>query len=159
MPTPLPAAVARFLGSRRIAVAGVSRDPAQPANAIFRRLRSTGHEVVPLNPRAAEVEGVSCSASLAALPAGPVPVDALLLAVPPEAAPALVREGLDRGIREFWFHRSFGAGSVSEEAVALCRAAGVEPIVGGCPMMFCEPVDLAHRCVRWWLQRTGRVPR
>jgi hypothetical protein len=25
--------------------------------------------------------------------------------------------------------------------------------------MFCEPVDLGHRCMRWWLQRQGRVPR
>jgi hypothetical protein len=25
--------------------------------------------------------------------------------------------------------------------------------------MFCEPVDFGHKCMRWWLQRRGRVPR
>jgi hypothetical protein len=25
--------------------------------------------------------------------------------------------------------------------------------------MFCEPVDFGHRCMRWWLQRQGRVPK
>jgi hypothetical protein len=62
-------------------------------------------------------------------------------------------------VRQVWFHRSFGTGSVSAEAVAVCRAHGIEPIVGGCPLMFCEPVDVGHRCMRWWLQWRGRVPR
>ena len=42
---PLSAAADEFLAQRRIAVAGVSRDPKQPANLIYRRLRDTGHEV------------------------------------------------------------------------------------------------------------------
>jgi hypothetical protein len=25
--------------------------------------------------------------------------------------------------------------------------------------MFCEPVDFGHKCMRWWLQRRGRVPK
>jgi hypothetical protein len=24
--------------------------------------------------------------------------------------------------------------------------------------MFCDPVDVGHKCMRWWLQRQGRVP-
>ena len=53
----IPKPVADFLAAKRIAGAGVSRDRNQPANAIFRRLRETGHEVVPINPKAEEVEG------------------------------------------------------------------------------------------------------
>jgi hypothetical protein len=34
----------------------------------------------------------------------------------------------------------------------------VEPIVGGCPLMYCQPVDFAHRCFRWWLRWQHRVP-
>jgi hypothetical protein len=30
--------------------------------------------------------------------------------------------------------------------------AGLTCIVGGGPLMFCEPVDFAHRCMRWWLR-------
>jgi hypothetical protein len=55
-------------------------------------------------------------------------------------------------------HRSFGTGSVSEEAVNLCREKGIEVIPGACPMMFCEPVDFGHRCMRWLLKVTGGLP-
>jgi hypothetical protein len=39
-----------------------------------------------------------------------------------------------------------------------CSARGIQCIVGGCPMMYCEPVDLGHRCMRWLLCFGGRVP-
>jgi hypothetical protein len=48
---------------------------------------------------------------------------------------------------------------VSDEAVQACQNLGIDAIVGGCPMMFGEPVDVGHTCMRWWLQRRGRVPR
>jgi len=154
--TDLPAAVAQFLAGHRIAVAGVSRQASQPANAIFRRLRDTGHDVVPINPRAETIEGVSCFASLEAVPG---PVDGLMVASPPATGVELVEQAARRGVRLVWFHRSFGRGSVSDDAVVRCRAHGLTCIVGGCPLMFSGRVDIAHRCMRWWLQQRGRVPR
>jgi hypothetical protein len=62
------------------------------------------------------------------------------------------------GVTHVWFHRSFGQGSVSDEAVRECREHGMVPIVGGCPLMYAEPVDVAHRCMRWWLRWVQRVP-
>lgn len=151
----LPAAVAEFLQGRRIAVAGVSRDPKQTANVVFRKLRDSGYEVVAVNPRATEVEGVRCWASLADVPGE---VDGVVLVTPPAAAAAVVRDAHARGIRRLWFHRSFGDGSVAPEALDLCAELGLAPIVGGCPLMYCGPVDFGHRCLRWWLARRGRVP-
>lgn len=148
------AAVRDFLACDAIAVAGVSRDGNLPANLIYRRLRDTGHRVVALNPSASEVEGDPCWPSLGAAPG---PVDALVIAAPPAAAPALVRDCLAHGVRRVWMHRSFGTGSVSEEAVGLCREAGMEVIVGGCPMMYCGKVDVVHRCMRWVLEVRGRI--
>lgn len=152
----MPAEVARFLDAKRIAVAGVSRARSQPANAIFRRLRDSGHEVFPVNPKATTVEGASCYPDLASVP---VPVEAVMIVTPPAAAIDVVKQCADRGVRSVWFHRSFGEGSVSDEAVEACHNLGIDVIVGGCPMMFSEPVDIGHRCMRWWLQRRGRVPR
>ena len=40
-----------FLSQRRIAVAGVSRNSKETANLIFRKLRDSGHEVFPINPK------------------------------------------------------------------------------------------------------------
>jgi uncharacterized protein len=53
----VPAPVDEFLRGRRLAVAGVSRDTTQPANAIYRKLRDSGYDVFAINPNATEVEG------------------------------------------------------------------------------------------------------
>ncbi len=52
-------ALTRLLGSRRrIAVVGASPDPGRPSNRIYRFLRDAGHDVLPVNPVAPEIEGV-----------------------------------------------------------------------------------------------------
>ena len=53
----IPESVAAFLRGRRIAVAGVSRQPNQAANAVFRKLRGAGYDVFPINPKASTIEG------------------------------------------------------------------------------------------------------
>jgi hypothetical protein len=57
-----------FLRGRRIAVAGVSRGTGSAANPVFRKLRHSGYEVVPVNPNASEVEGVRCFPNLESVP-------------------------------------------------------------------------------------------
>jgi len=150
-----PESVTRFLEGKRFAVAGVSRSSHGAANAVYRKMRSAGYEVVPINPRAGEVEGVACYADLHAVPGA---LDGLVIAAHPRVAVDLVRQCADRGVPRVWFHRSFGGGSVSQEAVRECRERGLDCIVGGCPLMYCEPVDPAHRCMRWLLRWSGRVP-
>lgn len=154
--TNLPESVAAFLAGRRIAVAGVSRSSGQPANAVFRKLRDAGYEVFAVNPSASHAEGVPCHPDLASLPGA---IDGVVVVTHPDVSLEIVRQCAERGIERVWLHRSFGDGSVSEAAVRECEARGIECIVGGCPLMFCEPVDLGHRCMRWWLGRRGRVPR
>jgi predicted CoA-binding protein len=153
MPT-VPQPVAEFLKSHRIAVAGVSRTNGV-GNAVLNKLRSSGYKVVPINPNATEVEGTACYPDVAAIPGE---LDAMVFASHPRFALETVRQCAERGVRKIWFHRSFGEGSVADEAVRECRSRGIEPIVGGCPLMYCEPVDLAHRCMCWWLRHKGRVP-
>jgi predicted CoA-binding protein len=150
-----PESVDRFLKGKRFAVAGVSRSPMQTANAIFKKLRDSGFDVVPVNPNATELEGVSCYPDLASIPGE---LDGLMFAAHPSVAADLVRQAHARGIRQVWFHRSFGVGSVSERAVELCLELGIEPIVGGCPFMYCRPVDVPHRCMRFWLSLLHRLP-
>ncbi len=151
----IPESVAQFLASQRIAVAGVSRDSNQPANAIFRRLRETGHDVVPVNPNAATLEGVACFPDIASVPG---PLDAVMMAAHPSVGAQLVRQAAERGVRRVWFHRSIGAGSVAADAVAEAKRLGIEPLVGGCPLMYCGKVDPFHRCLCAILRWRGRVP-
>jgi predicted CoA-binding protein len=151
----VPEPIAEFLRGRRIAVAGVSRAPAMAANAIYRKLRDAGHETFPVNPNAVEVEGVRCYPDLAAIPGT---IDGVVVATRPEVSIELVRQCSELGIRRVWFHRSFGQGSVSQAAIRECAARNVQSIVGGCPLMYCAPVDVGHRCMRWWLRLQRRVP-
>ena len=154
--TKTPESIAAFLRGRRMAVAGVSRQAGQAANAVFRKLKSAGYEVFPINPSTSEVEGVTCFSDIGSVPGQ---LDGVVVVTSPAVSAQVVRQCSDRGVRRVWLHRSFGNGSVSEEAVRECNARGIDCIVGGCPLMFCEPVDIGHKCMRWWLQRQGRVPR
>ena len=152
----VPEPVAEFLRGRRIAVAGVSRHPGQAANAVYRKLRDSGYEAFPINPNASEVEGVRCYPDLGSVPE---PIDGVVVATHPEVSVEMVRQCSERGVGRVWLHRSFGEGSVSEAAIRECETRGVQCIVGGCPLMYCAPVDFGHRCMRWWLRWQGRVPR
>ncbi len=152
----LSEAVSEFLAQERLAVAGVSRDGNLPANLIFRKLRDAGYQVYAVNPRAEEVEGTRCYPDLASVPAE---LQGVVVATPPDATEAVVRDCVTLGIPRVWMHRSFGGGSVSGPAVEACRAAGISLIPGACPMMYVEPVDVGHRCFRWVLGALGKLPR
>jgi len=151
----VPKAVSEFLGGKRFAVAGVSRSRKLPANAIYRRLRASGYDAIPVNPSATSVEGVTCYPDLGSIPG---PVDGVIVATHPDVSLQLVRQCADVGVKNVWFHRSFGSGSVSDAAVKECGKRGISCLVGGCPLMYCGPVDPFHRFMRWWLCLQRRVP-
>jgi len=152
----LPELVADFLGGRRIAVAGVSRGSDSAANPVFRKLRECGYEVFPVNPNASRVEGVACYPDLGSIPGD---LDGVVVATRPDVSLAVVRQAAERKVQRVWLHRSFGQGSVSAAAVEECRKSGIACIVGGCPLMYREPVDVGHRCMRAVLGWLGRLPR
>jgi predicted CoA-binding protein len=150
----LKTAAGLFLKEKRVAIAGVSRHPAETANAIYRKFKENGYTVFPVNPAAAEVEGVKCYASVKDIPGG---VGAVMMVTSPAASAKVALDCAEAGVKWAWMHRSFGS-SVSEDAVKLLREKGIHVIPGGCPMMFLAP-DGGHKAMRWLLQLFGRVPR
>jgi uncharacterized protein len=150
-----PDAVAAFLSGKRIAVAGVSRRGQSAGNPVLAKLRRSGYEAIPVNPHAAEIDGAPCYPDLASIPGA---LDGVVIATHPKVSAGIVRQAAARGVTTVWFHRSFGQGSVSNEAVSECERLGVTAIVGGCPLMYCEPIDFPHRCMRAILRWRGRVP-
>lgn len=148
-----------FLDQKRIAVAGVSRDnnrhPA--ANLIYRRLKTTGHDVFPVNPHMQTFEGERCYPDLKSIPGG---VDGVVIVTRPETTAQIVRECDAAGVRRVWMHQSIGrrATSVSLDAVEYCRQHGISVIAGACPMMFGSGADIGHTCMRWLLKLTGGLP-
>jgi predicted CoA-binding protein len=155
MPT-LKEAVAEFLTQEPFAVAGVSRSSSEAANAIYNRLKGAGYAVFPTNPKAAEVEGDTCYPDLKSIPGG---VNGVVIATPPNAALDVVKECSELGVNYVWFHRSFGEGSTSTDALEYCRENSIKAIPGGCPLMFVDKVDFGHKCIKWILGVTGSLPK
>lgn len=146
-----------FLSAKRIAVTGVSRDPAgHGSNAVYRRLRARGYQVFAVNPNTDSVEGDACYHDLAAIPGG---VEAVVIGTSPEHAEQTVRECVDLGIERVWMHNSFGGSSVDPAATAYGREHGLRVIDGGCPLMFGPAADPGHKVMCALLKLTGRVPR
>ena len=147
-----------FLAQKRIAVAGVSRNNTHHpvGNLIYHRLRTTGHEVFPVNPHMATFEGDRCYPNLQSIPGG---VDGVVIITRPETTARIVRDCNDAGVRRVWMHQSVGRGtSVSRDAVEYCRQHDISVIAGGCPMMFGPGADFGHTCMRWFLKLTGGLP-
>ncbi|TAK12118.1 MAG: CoA-binding protein [Anaerolineae bacterium] len=150
----LKLAASEFLKQKRIAVVGYSRNPAETANAIFKKFQDNGYEVFAVNPAVERVDGVTCYASVKDIPGG---VGAAMLVTTPEVSSIVARDCVESGVKWVWMHRSFGD-SVSAEAAQYLRGNHVGVIPGGCPMMFLD-ADPAHKAMCWMLQLVGRVPR
>jgi hypothetical protein len=143
-----------FLAQKRIAVCGLSRTKDSGAGAIYLKLRNQGYQVFPIHPTAEALHGDACYPNLSAIPGG---VDAVFIMNSPDVSEQIVSEALRLGIKRVWMHNNgLMPSSVSEAAAAQCRAAGVNVITIGCPMMFLKP-DFFHNCMRWMLQVRGRL--
>jgi len=150
--------VDNFLSQKRIAVVGVSRHQRQhpAAQLIYNRLKSSGHEVFPVNPLIRTFQGDTCYPDVGSIPGG---VDGAVVVTRPETTEKIARDCADAGVPRVWMHSSVGGGSsVSQSAVDFCGEHGMTVIAGGCPMMFGDNVDFGHTCMRWLLRVSGRLP-
>jgi predicted CoA-binding protein len=157
-PTTLEIKVQDFLAQKRIAVVGVSRnDGHHPAgNLIYRRLKKSGHDVFPVNPRMQTFDGGRCYPDLQSIPGG---VDGAVIITRPETTERIVHDCSDAGVRRVWMHQSLAKGSsVSPAAVEYCRLHEISVIAGACPMMYGDGVDFGHTCMRWFMKLTGGLP-
>jgi predicted CoA-binding protein len=152
----MTATIEDFLAQRRIAVTGVRRTTEDSANIIYRKLKGAGYQVFAINPNAAEFDGDPCYPDLASVPQ---PLDGVVIVNRPEVTDSIIRECAALGIKRVWVHRSMMGNSSSENAERLCREHGIALIPAGCPMMFCEPVDVFHKCMRWWMRTNRTLPR
>ena len=106
-----------FLAQKRIAVAGVSRNDSQhpTGNLIYHRLKKSGRDVFPVNPRMQTFEGDRCYPDLRSIPGG---VNGVVIVTRPEVTECIVHDCCDAGVRRVWMHQSIGKGSsVSSKAV------------------------------------------
>lgn len=145
-----------FLAQNRIAMVGISRDPANFSVSVFRELCRRGYDVVPVNPNTAEVQGRRCFARIQDVQPA---VKAALLMTSPEVTETVVRDCAEAGVRKLWMHRAGGKGAVSQKAVAFCEEQGMQVVPGECPLMLLPGTAGVHRLHGHIRKITGRYPR
>ena len=148
--------IEEFLAQKRIAMPGISRDPANFSVKLFEELCRRGYDVVPVNPNMADVQGRRCFARVQDIQP---PAEAALLMTSPEATETVVNDCAEAGIRRVWMYRAGGKGSVSAKAVAFCRERGMQVVPGQCPFMFLPDAAGFHRFHGFVRKITGRYPR
>ncbi|HLW86295.1 MAG TPA: CoA-binding protein [Candidatus Sulfotelmatobacter sp.] len=157
MPTPTASLeiIQDFLAQKRIAMAGISRDPASFSASLFKELCQRGYDVVSVNPNATEVQGRRCFARVQDIQP---PVAGVLLMTSPEATENVVRDCAEANISRVWMYRAAGQGAVSVKAVDFCRERGIQVVPGQCPFMFLPKAGGIHRLHGFFRKVTGRYP-
>jgi len=144
--------VKSFLGQKRIAVVGVSDKRDTGCNLAYKKFVENGYQVYPVNPRITTFEGKTCYPDLRSIPDKP---DAVFILTNPKITEQIVSQCVELGVKHVWMHCMMGvkpglaAGmtSVSQSAVEMCKANGIEVIPGACPNQFLKP-DFAHSMMR-----------
>lgn len=142
-----------FLACHRIALVGASRDAKGFSRSVMDALVARGYDVVPVNPAAGEIAGRVAFAAVREMVPAP---EAALLMTPPSRTADAAADCLGAGVRQIWFHRGGGAGAASPEALALCRAAGVEPVTDLCPFMVLPNAGWFHGVHAYFRARLQR---
>jgi predicted CoA-binding protein len=154
MPTTL-ADVSDFLAQKRVAVVGVSRDPKDFSRMLFREMSEQGYDMVPVNPAVGELEGRQCFGRIQQIDP---PAQAVLIMTAARDTESVVRDCVEAGVRRIWMYRGGGQGSVTAEAVDLCRRNGVRLVEGHCPFMFLPRAGFLHRVHRLVMKIVGTYP-
>lgn len=81
------------------AVIGANTNPEKFGNIIYKRLKSEGYTVYPVNPLSTEVEGDICYPDLSSLPEKPEVLD---MVVSPKRGKAFIEEAARLGIKNIW---------------------------------------------------------
>ena len=105
-----------------VAVIGASSNRNKFGNRAVRAFVQQGYAVVPINPHAAEIEGLKAYASVLDVPG---PIDMATLYVPPDIGVRVIDEIARKQIAEVWLN----PGSESDALIARARALHITPIV------------------------------
>lgn len=94
------------------AVIGANNDADKFGNIIYKRLKSEGYRVYPVNPMYDNVEGDKCYPDLSSLPEKP---EVLNMVVSPKRGRAFIEEAAKLGIKNIWLQ----PGTYDRELLAL----------------------------------------
>ncbi|HEY3344214.1 MAG TPA: CoA-binding protein [Anaerolineaceae bacterium] len=143
-------AIQDFVGSKNIAVVGVSRSGKKFGNSVAAELKQRGYQVYIVHPEAQEIGGERCYPNLAALQGK---AEAVVICVSPRQSPQALRDAAAAGIQRIWLQQ----GADSPEIPALAKELGVQPVTGKCILMYAPPVKSIHGFHRGIMKLVGQL--
>ena len=141
-----------FLAQKKIAVVGISDKRDTGCNLAYQKFKENGYQVYAVNPRISTYQGQACYADLKSIPER---VDAVFILASPKVTEQVVQQCVELGVKHVWMHCMMGTKpglmadgtSVSQAAVAMCKANDIKVIPGACPNQFLKP-DFGHKMMR-----------
>jgi predicted CoA-binding protein len=145
-----------FIADKHVAIVGVSRTKQKWGSMLADMLNKKGYTVYPVNPKATEIDGMKCYASIKDLPDN---VQSAIIATPHDVTDEVVKNDLHgSNIKRVWMQKGAGKhSSESPESIAECKANGVDVVYGFCPMMFYEGGAM-HGTHLFFRKLIGNVP-
>ncbi|MFH1161052.1 MAG: CoA-binding protein [bacterium] len=145
-------AIREFLDPKKLAMAGVSRDPKKFGYQVFKELRDRGFTLFPVHPVAEKIDDIQAYTQVFDLP---FEVKHLLIMTPKKETEKLVMNAIAHGIDHIWIQQM----SDTPEAVKLATEAGVRLVTGQCIFMWTEPVKGFHKFHKTVYKLFGVLPK
>jgi hypothetical protein len=146
------ASIKAFLDSRKMAIAGVSRDPKKFGYAIMKKLKETGFDLYLVNPETDTLHGEPSYHSISDLPGD---IGSLLILTPKSETFGVVEAAVKKGIPNLWIQQM----SETPEAIEHAVSNKVNLVCKQCIFMFAEPVEGFHKFHRNLKKWFGGMPR
>ena len=144
--------IQNFLAPKKLAIAGVSRNPKKFGTVVFNELKEKGFEIYPINPNVDEIFGGKCYRSVTDLPED---VKYLYIVTPKDETVEVIKAAINKGIEKIWIQQS----SDTPEAIKLAEENNIPLIYKKCIFMFVEPVESVHKFHRFIVRLFGAYPK
>lgn len=141
-----------FYREKKIAIAGVSRNPKKFGNQVLTELTKKGYEILPINPKASSIDNIKCFPDIESLPAD---AQSLLILTPKDQTDAVLRSALNKGIKNIWVQQM----SETADTIKIAEEYQKEIIHHKCIFMFSEPVAGFHKFHRTLVKLFGSMPK
>lgn len=131
--------------SKKIAIAGVSRDPKKFGRVLYYTLKDKGYEVYPINPNADSIDGSPCYHHISDLPDD---VKNLLITTAQKDTDAILKAAIQRGFKNIWIQN----GCETAESVQIAADNHVNLVSGCCILMYAHPTGFHkfHQMLAKW---------
>lgn len=111
----------KMLEKKVWAVVGASENPGKYGNKIYKKLKSKGYKVYPVNPNYETIEGDRCYSNLSSLPEVPEVID---MVVSPKLGMEVIEEASKLGVENIWLQ----PGTHNNEIMELIESKGINAV-------------------------------